>query len=75
MTMPDTPIATNIDEALDVKVNLFSKLPLNPMLPVNKLPKTINLLFSKAIRLSIRINTSLSKNPLAQGRANAIDIL
>jgi hypothetical protein len=58
--MPDTPVATNVNETLDVKVNLFSKLTLNLMLVVNKLPETINLFFSKAIRLSIRINTSLS---------------
>jgi len=60
--MSNTPIATNIDETPDVKVNLFSKLTLNPMLMVmvNKLPETINLFFSKAIRISIRINTSLS---------------
>jgi len=73
--MPDTPIATNIDEALDIKVNLFSKLPLNLILPVNKLPETISLLFSKVTRLNIRIDTRLSKNPLAQGRANAINML
>jgi hypothetical protein len=58
--MPNTPVATNVNETLDVKVNLFSKLTLNLMLVVNKLPETINLFFSKAIRLSIRINTSLS---------------
>jgi hypothetical protein len=58
--MPDTPIAVNVDETSDVKVNLFSKLTLNPMLVVNKHPETINLFFSKAIRLSIRINASLS---------------
>jgi len=58
--MPNTPVATNVDETPDVKVNPFSKLTLNLMLVVNKLPETINLFFSKAIRLSIRINTSLS---------------
>jgi hypothetical protein len=58
--MPNTPVATNVNETLDVKVNLFSKLTLNLMLVVNKLPETINLFFSKAIHLSIRINTRLS---------------
>jgi len=58
--MPNTPVATNVDETPDVKVNIFSKLTLNLMLMVNKLPETINLFFGKAIRLSIRINTSLS---------------
>jgi len=58
--MPDTPVATNIDETLDIKVNLFSKLTLNLTLMVNKLSETINLFFTKAIRLSIRIDTSLS---------------
>jgi len=60
MTVPDTPIATNFAEALDIKVNLFSKLTLNLILMVNKLSETINLAFSKVIRLSIEIDTSLS---------------
>jgi len=60
MTMPDTPIATNLNETLDVKVNLFPKLTLNLILTVNKLSKTINLLFSKLAYLSIRADTSLS---------------
>jgi hypothetical protein len=58
--MPDTPVAANVDETPDVKVNLFSKLTLHPMLVVNKLSEPINLFFSKAVRLSIRINTGLS---------------
>jgi len=57
--MPDTPIATNLDEALDIKANLFSKLTLNLVLVVNKLPETINLLVSKVSYLSSRIDISL----------------
>jgi len=60
MTMSDTPVAANINETPDVKVNLFSKLSFNLILVVNNLPETVNLFFAKAIRLSIRINTSLS---------------
>jgi len=37
MTVPDTPIATNLNEALDVEVNLLSKVTLNIILPVNNL--------------------------------------
>jgi len=58
--MSDTPVAANINETPDVKVNLFSKLSFNLILVVNNLPETVNLFFAKAIRLSIRINTSLS---------------
>jgi len=58
--MPDTSIATNLDEPLDIKVNLFSKLTLNLIRMVNNLSETLNLVFSKVIRLSIRIDTSLS---------------
>jgi len=58
--MPDTSIATNLDEPFDIKVNLFSKLTLNLILMVNNLSETINLVFSKVIRLSIGIDTSLS---------------
>jgi len=60
MTMSNTPVAANINETPDVKVNLFSKLSFNLILVVNNLPETVNLFFAKAIRLSIRINTSLS---------------
>jgi hypothetical protein len=59
MTMPETPVATNLNEALDIKVNLFSKLALNPALPVNKLAKAINLIFGKVVHLNIRIDTGL----------------
>jgi len=65
MTMPDTSVAANLDEALNVKVNLFSKFSLNPILPVNKLAKTINLIFSKVTHLNIRTNAGLVQNPLA----------
>jgi len=60
MTMPDTPIATNLDETLNVKVNLFSKSTLNLVLPVNQLPETLNLIFSEVGNLSLGIDTSLS---------------
>jgi len=60
MTVPDTPIAANFAEALDIKVNLFSKLTLNLILMVNKLSETVDLFISKAIRLNIRIDTALS---------------
>jgi len=58
--MPDTAIATDLDKALDIKVNLFSKLALNPVLPVNSLTEAVNLIFGKAIRLGIRLDASLS---------------
>jgi hypothetical protein len=73
--MPGTTVATNLNETLDIQVNLFPKFTLNLILPVNNLPETINLVFSKAIRLGLSIDTGLSQNPPAQGRANAIDIL
>jgi len=64
MTTPDALVATNLNEALDVKVDLFSMLALNPILPVNKLAKTVNLILSKVIHLNIRVDTSLSQNLL-----------
>jgi hypothetical protein len=60
MAVPDTTVATNLNETLDIKVNLFSKFTLNLMLPVNNLSETINLVFSKAIRLGLSIDTGLS---------------
>ena len=55
--MPATPIATNFNEALDIKINLFAQLTFNPVLPVNKLSETINLVFSKITHLGIRADT------------------
>jgi len=75
MTMPDTPIATNLNKALDIEVNFLSKLPLNIIPPVNNLSDTIDLLFSQVTYLSIGIDASLCQNLLAQARTNAIDIL
>jgi hypothetical protein len=60
VAVPDTTVATNLDETLDVKVGLFSKLTLNPISPVNQLSETINLIFSKVVHFSIRADTGLS---------------
>jgi hypothetical protein len=73
--MPTTPVATNFSETLDVKVNLSSKLTLNFILSVNKLPETVGFFFSKVTHLGIRTDTGLSQNFPAQGRANAMNIL
>jgi hypothetical protein len=59
VAVPDTSVATNLDETLDVKVDLFSKLTLNPVPPVNQLSETINLIFSEAIHPSIRTDIGL----------------
>jgi len=75
MTMPDAPIATNLNKALDVEVNLLSQLTLNIIPPVDNLPETIDLLFSQVTYLGIGIDASLCQNLLAQAGAYAIDIL
>jgi len=46
MTVPDAPIAANLNETLDVKVNLLSKLTLNLILVVDELAETVNLIFA-----------------------------
>jgi hypothetical protein len=58
--MPDASVAANLSEALDVKVNPFSKFTLNPILPVNKLTEAVNLILGKVTYLDIRIDASLS---------------
>jgi hypothetical protein len=60
MTMSATPVATNLNETLDIKVDILSKVTLDSILPVNNLPETINLIFGKAIRLGLSGNTGLS---------------
>jgi len=73
--MPGTPITTNLDEAPNVKIYPFPKLTLNPILPVNKLTETVDLVFGKAIRVNVMNNASSIQNPPAQGRTDTIDIL
>jgi hypothetical protein len=75
VAVSDTPVAANLDEAFNVKVDLFSKLTLNPVPSVNQLSETINLIFSKAIYSSIRADAGLCYDPLAQGTTNAMNIL
>jgi hypothetical protein len=58
--VPDTPVAANLNETFNVKVNLFSKLTLNPIPVVNQLSETINLIFSKVVYLNIRADAGLS---------------
>jgi len=73
--MPETPVAANLDEALDVEVNLFSKVTLNPVLVVNHFPELINLVIGKVAHLDIRADAGLSQNLLARRSPDAIDIL
>ena len=58
--MSDTPIATNLNETLDVKVNLFSKFTLDPILATDKVSEAINLVIGKVIHPGIRVNVGLS---------------
>jgi len=60
MAMPDTTVATNLNETLDIKVNRFPQFTLNLLLLVDNLSETINLVLSKIIHLGISIDTSLS---------------
>jgi len=60
MAVSETPIATNLNKALDIKANFSSKFPLNLIPPVNNLPKTINFLLGEIIRLHLRLDLTLS---------------
>jgi len=62
MAMPESTIAPDFNETLEIKVNLFPELTLNPVLPVNKLPETVNFLFGKFIYLGLRTDVSLSQD-------------
>jgi hypothetical protein len=63
--MPDTSVAPDLSEALEIKVNFFSQLTLNPVLVVNKLSEAVDFFFSKVTHLSIRTDISLRDNLLA----------
>jgi len=60
MAMPDTTVATNLNETLDIKVNRFPQFTLNLLLSVDNLSETINLVLGKIIHLGLGIDTSLS---------------
>jgi len=75
MTMPETPVAANLNKTLDIKVNLFSEFTLNHELSADKVSEAINFIIGKAIHLGIRVDTGLRQNLPTQGRADAIDIL
>jgi hypothetical protein len=59
MAMPSTPVTANLNEALDVKVNLFSEFALDMIFLVNKLAETVNFFFSEVTRHNIRVDASL----------------
>jgi hypothetical protein len=63
--MPDTSIATNLDQALDIKVNLLPEFTLNPILPVNSLSEAVYLILGKVTHLGLWIDTGLVQNPPA----------
>jgi hypothetical protein len=73
--MPAPPVAPNFSETFDVKVNFSSKLTLNFILTVNKLPETVGFFFSKVTHLGIRADIELSQNFPARGMADAMNIL
>lgn len=73
--MPEAAVAANLDEAFDIKGNLFSKFTFNPVLPVNYLTKTVYLTLGKAVCLGIGADVSLRQNLMAQGGADSVDVL
>jgi hypothetical protein len=75
MTMPDTPIAPDIDEALDIKVNLFPEISLDGIFLVDKLSEVIHFLFGKVIGFGIRVDAGASQNPLTQRGTDTVNIL
>ena len=75
MAMPEPAITANLDQALDIEINLFSKVTLNPVLFVDNLSKVIDFLLGKVLNPRIRGDLGLSQNPLAQGGTDAVNIL
>jgi len=75
MTMPDTSVASDLNQTLDVEIDLFSQFPLNPILPVDSLSEAVDFLLGKVIHLGLRSDAGLSENLLAQCTANTIDVL
>jgi hypothetical protein len=74
-TVPEPAVAANLDEALDVEVNLFSELALNAIVFIDNLAEPVELILGEFIYLGLRCYLGLSQNLLAQGGAEAIDIL
>ena len=65
MTVPETPVAAYLNEALDIKVNLFPEVTFNLAFPVNNLPEAVNFFLGKVIHFCIRCDSSLRQDFLA----------
>jgi len=59
MTVSQASVTTNLDEALDIKIYLFSELPLNFVISVNDLPEAIYLFLGKVTDFDISTDPSL----------------
>ncbi len=75
MAMSETTIASNLNQALDVEIYLFSKFTLNPVLLVNNLSKPTEFLFSKVVQLDSRRDCRLFQYLMAPCIANTVNIL
>jgi len=73
--MPQTTIAANFNEALDVKVNLFPEVALDAVFLVNHFTQFIYFILGKVIYLGVRADTEFGQNLQARSRAYAVYIL
>jgi len=70
--MPETTVAANLDESLDIEINLLSEFAFYPVTLINNLADSVYLIISEVSHPGIWIDTSLRQDFLAQSRSNAI---
>jgi hypothetical protein len=61
VAVPASPVAPNLNEALDIHLNLTPEFTFHFVLFVNGFPEAIDLLFSKVAHLGIRTDIGLSQ--------------
>src|SRR4030042_5067172 len=70
--MTKSTIATYLNKTLDIEINLFAEVTLYPVVLIDNLADSINLLIRKVLKTGIGIDPGLLQYFSAQGRPYAI---
>lgn len=72
--MPQSPIAPNLNKALDIEVDLASKVSLDHVVAVDVIPDLGDFLVQKVLDSNIRLDSGGPNGLHGPGPANAIDV-
>ena len=72
--MPDASIASDLDEAFDVQLNLTAKVALHVQVFIDVITKLAHLILGEIANPGIGVHAGGSQNGIGSCTANAIDI-